>query len=389
MTGRIHHIAHNVTTYYRENRFTVWFFIVLWLSLSLITSNKDILYFSLVEDYDVTMPVLYLRGFLIWTLAACFVPLIILVARRFPVYDIKHRPVNILFHLIGSIAFLGVLALLFNIIFQLTLWQDRPFAETWLWVLQWYNLGAPVTYWFIIGGLFLHNHSRQYNNHHRRAIALQAELKEIQLRLLQMQLRPHFLFNALNTVSALLFEDRQAAAEILKKIKHYLELTLKETDRTEITLTEELFYTSLYLDIEKERYSDRLHTELHTDAGIKNAMVPNMLLQPLAENAIRHGIAREKNPGMLMISARRADNQNNLLLEIEDSGKGFEAAAHTKQSGLGIKNTLERLEKLTNGLFRFEIGQSQLGGCKISVEIPLKFPAHSAKISSPREPVIL
>lgn len=368
MKTRIKHSIARAAGFYRANTFTVWFFLISWFALSVISSHKDVLYFSVNEEYSAEPWRVYAQGFLLWTIAACFAPLVFKLAQLFSVHIKKNRRRNLFLHLIFSICFLFVLTPVFSLIFYLMFPQGYAFTAHFSWNIYWYSFGIPVVYWFMIGSLFLRQNILLYNERRQKAVALRSELKEIQLKVLQAQLRPHFLFNALNTVSALIFEDHKAAVGMLKKIRRYLELSMKETDKTAITLGEELYYTKLYLEIEKERYSDRLQVRQQIEPDIKQALVPNMLLQPLVENAVRHGIAREKGAGKLLVRAKRKENR--LLLEVEDSGKGFDEFEVVRKEGLGIKNTIERLQKLYPGEYTFDISDSPLGGAKVSVVIP-------------------
>lgn len=365
--------------FYSANKFAVWFFSVLWLSLSLITSHKDILYFSIQDEYTVEIWVLYFRGFLLWTLAACFVPLILKLAHRFPVYEIKNQWRNLLFHLIFSICFLFALGFVFTLIFYFFFWSENSFGEALLWVMSWYSLGAPVAYWFIIGGLLWKQNLHLYNERRERSLALQSELKKIQLKVLQVQLRPHFLFNALNTVSSLIYDDYQVAARTVRKIRKYLEMAMRESSKTEISLQEELKFTNLYIDIEKERFSDHLQVVHDIAPEILDALVPAMILQPLVENAIQHGISKKKGPGKLRVRAFKSENF--IILGVEDSGMGLDAIGALKSDGLGIKNSIERLEKLYDDNYEFQIGHSDLGGCKVMFRIPLNIPVQKAELS--------
>lgn len=377
----LQHITDRISAFYKANKFAVWFFLLSWLTLSFVTVHKDVLYFSINDEESADIGLLYFRGFFLWTLAACFTPLILKLARLFPIDKKKHRKRNILLHLFFSICFLFVLTIIFAPVFNFMLPEEDSFEGHLLWTMYWYSLGMPVAYWFITGSFLLKQNAHLYDKRHRKAAALQSELKKIQLNVLQMQLRPHFLFNALNTVNALIFENNKAAENTLKKIRSYLSLSFTGTDKQEIPLGQELYFTGLYLDIEKERYSDRLRIEQQIEPGTEKALVPNMLLQPLAENAVRHGIAPQKGPGTLLIRARQKNDT--LFLSIEDSGKGMDTTERIPEEGLGIKNTIERLDKLYNGNFRFEIDYSDLGGCKVSVQIPLKMKADTAKSEDP------
>lgn len=357
--------------YYKNNKFVVWFCFMSWLFLSLITSQKTQLYILHNDDLSFHYTFAYFRGFLTWTLIAGFIPLILKLARFFPLEGKNFRK-NVLSHLFFSICMLFPTALVYTAVLHNLYPAGGTFGEEFLAGLMWLSLISPIAYWFVIGGVYLKKNSTHYHQRRRKAVALQSELKEIQLKVLQAQLRPHFLFNALNTVSALIFEDHKAAVNILEKIRRYLELSMEETDKLAIPLREELYFTNLYLDIERERYSDRLQVEQDIDPSAQAALVPNMLLQPLIENAVRHGIARETGPGKVVLRGR-CENSH-LLLEVEDSGKGFDNVGLVKKEGLGIKNTIERLQKLYDEDYSFDIGRSSQGGAKVAVRIPFQVP---------------
>lgn len=359
------------TAYYRNNKLVVWFCFLSWLFLSLITSQKTQLYILQNDDLSFHYTFAYFRGFLTWTLIACFVPLILKPARLLPLEG-KYFRRNIMAHLFFSICMLFPMTLIFTLILHNIYPTGGTFRQDFLAGLMWLSLIVPIAYWFVIGGVYLRKNSILYHKRRRQTVALQSELKEIQLKVLQAQLRPHFLFNALNTVSALTFEDTKTAVNVLEKIRRYLELSMEETNKLVIPLHEELYFTNLYLDIEKERYSDRLWVEEDIDPAVETALVPNMILQPLIENAVRHGIARKIGPGKLLIRGRFENSH--LLIEVEDSGKGFEPVGLVKKEGLGIKNTIERLQKLYNEDYSFDIGRSTTGGAKVTVRIPFRGP---------------
>lgn len=370
MRPHVKHIIQHLKALFSENKSFLLFLFVLWLVLGFITFIKDMLFYSLDSDIYVDTDAILVRGFLIWTLALCYVPLIQYLSNKFPIDQRQKVWLHVPLHVIFSFLFLFVLAISFNLVFGLFYWSGVSFTQSMLWVLHWNNLGAPVAYWFILGGLVLMKNSSLYHQKRKRAIALQTELKQMQLNVLQMQLRPHFLFNALHTVSALIYEDQGAASAMLKKIHRYLKISLKETDKTEITLREELYFTMLYLDIEKERYSDRLHIERHIEPGIEVVLVPNMILQPLVENAVRHGISKKSGQGTLIIRALKMEGFT--VLEIEDSGNGLDSPELFNTGGLGINNTVKRLQKIYPKNYDFTIDRSPLGGCRVRIQIPLR-----------------
>src|SRR5262249_28489116 len=146
----------------------------------------------------------------------------------------------------------------------------------------------------------------------------QLQVTEAQLQALKMQLHPHFLFNTLNSISALLDEDVDAADQMLARLGDFLRLTLENSGAQRVTLQEELEFLRCYLEIERVRFEDRLTINMHIDPEALDARVPNLILQPIVENAIRHGIVSRIAPGQIDISAKRL--RDTLQLQVRDNG---------------------------------------------------------------------
>jgi sensor histidine kinase YesM len=210
---------------------------------------------------------------------------------------------------------------------------------------------------------------RRYREEELRAVDLKAQLVNAQLNTLRTQLHPHFLFNTLNAVSALMQEDVEAAEKMLMRLSDMLRMSLRSLSRQKVPLQEELEFVKIYLEIEKVRFSDRLHVDLQVDEAVTGAAVPYMLLQPLVENAIRHGITPKRDGGTVRIAARR--NGGRLFLEISDDGVGLQShGGRNDGSGMGLANTRERLGMLYGDVCSFSIGSSEKG---VSVKIELPF----------------
>jgi signal transduction histidine kinase len=212
-----------------------------------------------------------------------------------------------------------------------------------------------------------------YHDSRERAVRpaqLETRLAEAQLRMLQHQLHPHFLFNTLHAISALMHRDVRAADRMLAQLSDLLRLTLNSVTRPEIRLNEELEFIEKYVQIEQVRLGDRLTVEWHVDAEVLDAAVPALVLQPLVENAIKHGIAPIAGPGRVAIGAGREADR--LIMTVTDTGPG--PSEHTLaelSTGIGVANTRARLTHQFGTHFRFEFRKLP-DGFMVLVSIPFR-----------------
>jgi two-component system LytT family sensor kinase len=198
-----------------------------------------------------------------------------------------------------------------------------------------------MTYWTIVGLSHAVLYYRESRDRALRSSQLETRLVEAQLRALQQQLHPHFLFNTLHAISALMHRDVEAADRTLMRLSDLLRLTLEHIGHQEITLKAELEFLSKYLQIEQTRFADRLVVRFDVPAETLDTIVPNLILQPLVENAIKHGVARKAGPGHIDISARREGDK--LLMEVRDDGVGLSEDSLTAlQKGIGVSTTRAR-----------------------------------------------
>ena len=212
---------------------------------------------------------------------------------------------------------------------------------------------------------------RKFREREVRAAKLAAQLAEAQMKVLKMQLDPHFLFNTLHAVSSLLQEDVAAAEKTVSQLTQLLRLSLESGNEQEVTLRREMDFLSGYLNIQKTRFRDRLNVHIEVDPGILDAMVPNMILQPLVENAVKHGIASRTTPGLLEIRAEHRDQH--LFLEVTDDGPNARAGSPDWPSrGRGISNTLARLQQLYGSAQHFSLQRPEAGGTSVRLEIPFR-----------------
>lgn len=231
-----------------------------------------------------------------------------------------------------------------------------------------------LIYWIVTGIWHLRIIYQQYLERERESARfalersqLETQLANAQLEALKMQLHPHFLFNTLNSISVLMREgDAKAANRMLVRLSELLRVALKSGSAQEVSLKEELEFLRGYLEIEQIRFQDRLQVDFEVEKETLEARVPNLILQPLVENAIKHGIASLETNGKIRIETRR---QNGFIeLAVSDNGAGFNESAN--DGGIGLKNIQERLERLYGENQRFEISPKPEGGLQVKIKIP-------------------
>ncbi len=201
------------------------------------------------------------------------------------------------------------------------------------------------------------------------ASQLQTRLTQAQLQNLRLQLQPHFLFNALNTISAAMYEDVRAADEMISRLGEFLRLTVSSSPAQEVRLSEELHFLELYLDIMRARFEDKLLVRMDIESGLDNALVPQLILQPLIENSIRHGVEPLTGRVHIDVAARRSES--GLHLEVRDHGVGIhEAKGALLTRGIGLSNTADRLDRLYGPEHQLDFANASGGGLVVSVAIP-------------------
>ncbi|HET6892750.1 MAG TPA: histidine kinase [Pyrinomonadaceae bacterium] len=226
-----------------------------------------------------------------------------------------------------------------------------------------YMLIALISYAF--------SYYRRFREGQLRTLQLEAQLSQAQLQALKMQLHPHFLFNTLHSISALLNKDPESARKMITRLGDFLRLTLENSGSQEVTLQQEMEFLSCYLEIERIRFQDRLMTRIDVAQQALDAKVPNLLLQPIVENAIRHGIAPRSTPGLIEIEAKQRNGT--LRIQVRDNGPGLpthRTSENLLKRGLGLANTETRLERLYGSEHLFDLSNKPDGGLVVTMEIP-------------------
>lgn len=226
-----------------------------------------------------------------------------------------------------------------------------------------------IVYVIFVSLVTLFDHYRASRDRDVRVAQLESELNSLRLATLESQLQPHFLFNALNTVSSVMYEDLAAADSMLASLADLLRRALRPTAQPEVPLCDELETLDLYLTIMRARFADRLVVDVDVAADVRTAGVPPLLLQPLVENAFQHG---DPGPGVQPIVALRAWRSNGqLLLEVKDNGPGISGRPEDAiGKGIGLGNTARRLEHLYGADHQFVLSNRPHGGLSVSVQIP-------------------
>jgi two-component system, LytTR family, sensor histidine kinase AlgZ len=220
----------------------------------------------------------------------------------------------------------------------------------------------------------LHHYDALQQSRRREAEAM-AQAREAELRALQYQLQPHFLFNTLNSISALVAAGRGSdASRMIARLGDLLRATLERSEQREVTLAEELSLTEHYLDIEKARLGPRLQVSLRIGPGLLQARVPPLLLQPLVENAIRHGVALRTEGGAVRLAIWA--EQDALLIELHNDGIPAPADNRVHRStAIGLANVRRRLQTLYPGHQKVEFALNAQGGCEVRLTLPLRLAA--------------
>jgi signal transduction histidine kinase len=342
-------------------------------ALGVLTGLQAYNYVALVEPNRQPFAVLLALNLTYWYSWAALVPGILWMARRYRVGRLTWRRAAA-FHLLGVLAFTAAHVALATSARGLILTQftDRPF-DWWIYFRDRFFLNFDwemMTYWALVGVSHAVDYHRESQDRELAAAQLQTQLAEAQLEALQRQLHPHFLFNTLNTISALMHRDVQAADEMLVRLSDLLRLTLDRVGTQQVPLHDEISFLEKYLEIERTRFGDRLTIRVDVEPDALDAPVPNLVLQPIVENALRHGIAPRVAGGHVDVTASVVGPR--LRLTVRDNGVGLSTdRLHLLDTGVGLSNTRSRLENLYGADHRFQFDTPADGGLLVTIEIPL------------------
>ncbi len=343
-----------------------------WLILLLFWTLVGLIYSSQLRFFDSVRGSSYSWGHYIaealadWYTWAVLTPLILRLAKRYPFTQRRWSWV-ILLHLPASLLIAAAQLFIQAAADQIFIHQQYSLAAITgqlpqLFTRKYYF--CVLVYWAIV---FVHQSIAYYQQQQLQAAQLETRLAQAQLQALKMQLHPHFLFNTLHAISTLVHEDPKAADQMIARLSELLRLTLANQNRQEVALAQELEFLHTYLEIERLRFQDRLTVKLNIAPETLDARVPNLILQPLVENSIRHGIAARRGAGWIEIGAAR--HNGTLDLHVRDNGAGLPTSG-TFQEGVGLANTRARLAQLYGDRHHFEMANRVTGGLEVRLKIP-------------------
>ncbi|HKQ53373.1 MAG TPA: histidine kinase [Pyrinomonadaceae bacterium] len=349
--------------------------VAVWLVLSLVSASQ-----RYADSVQTSSPanflVLLFWSLVVWSYWALATPLVFRLGEIIPLRKkrlvsatLTHFALALLFGLLHT-AFVSLLAVLFS--------TPRPGVQT-SWLVE-FGRGVRVflyveliLYWAILGAGIARDSYRKYLDREMRSRELETQLGLARLEALRMQIHPHFLFNALNTVAMLVRNNEGSqAVEMVAGLGELLRSSLADHPQQEVPLAAELSFVRRYLAIEEFRFPDRLRVEVDVPEELLQAQVPNLILQPLVENAIRHGVAKSSSPGLVRISARRANGW--LELSVEDDGPGLPAGwlMDASGGGIGLRNVRSRMEQLYGVRQEFSIQNVEPQGAAARLRIPFR-----------------
>jgi two-component system LytT family sensor kinase len=328
---------------------------------------------------------LNLVQFYLWAILS---PLLFRFSRRFP---IEFRPLNfrnLLLYFPAVISFAGV----HQTIHLAVLWSITPrWRQRFPALIDCYRSYFGFGFYndLIIASLIvIAVHALLYYQNFRASELAQSSLKtqlaQSQLKALKMQLHPHFLFNTLHSISSLVLEDPPKANSMIARLGDFLRLTLDNSDQQLVSLKQETEFLRCYLEIEQVRFGDRLTVAFELEPQTLSAQVPHLILQPVVENAVQHGIAPRATRGHITIEARRLNSL--LRLEVRDNGPGITSnGISLGMKGVGLSNVRARLDQIYGSDFRFELMNSRDGGLAVVMEIPFQREANFSMGDSKHE----
>ena len=307
-----------------------------------------------------------------WLLYAVLTPAVFRISRRFPLQR-ERLAARIALHIACALGMCVAWATLgqflrlaiFHTSVDFTVTEFARALEGWIFTTLPFGTGV---YFALVGIEHALAYLSQAREREAQAVRLTAQLAEARLGALRMQLNPHFLFNSLNAITVLLRDGNTAAASrMLELLSDVLRRVLRAESSHETPLSTELDFLERYLAIEQVRFSDRLHPRIAVEAALRRAVVPQLILQPLVENALRHGIARRADAGLLEVAARR--DGDTLILTVRNDGPGL-GPAGPASAGVGLANTRARLAALYGDRASLEIANAAGGGVVATVRLP-------------------
>jgi two-component system, LytTR family, sensor kinase len=355
-------------------RSTRWSWIAaIWLAGGLFDASQTVLIMHAEGRHPPWLPLFgtELVSWLPWALAT---PLIIRLARRYPVVrrvSVRTAGVHLAaFAVVSAVAetWSTVLQMFFNP-FGNRKWPT--FVDTWTTTFIFQVLTFLIAYALILTVTYVVDARESMARQVTETARLNEELSKAQLASLRRQMEPHFMYNTLNSIAGLVRDHRNdAAVSMIVGLSEFLRRSSEDSHRSQVSLQEEVEYLQRYLDIQKVRFGERLQVSVDIPAELLNAQVPNLLLQPLVENAIKHGIARRVAGGMVRVAG--TCHNGSLSLRVYNDGPSLPADWEATQTGVGIGNLRTRLRILHGAESALQLKRADPGGVEVVVTLPFR-----------------
>jgi signal transduction histidine kinase len=306
----------------------------------------------------------------IWVFWMCAAVPIVMLARAVPLDGrrvVGPTIIHLLFTITIATLFVGFRTLWYQAFNPYPL-QVLPVSR-WFWQISRDSfIDGLVLYWAILGVYYAYASYARVRQRDLEASLMRARLAEANLQALKMQIRPHFLFNSLNTASAILEQDPRTARRVLGRLGELLRASLQTEARDEITLSQEVEVLRGFLEIEQARFGPRLEVEFRLSADTLNAAVPSFVLQPLVENAVHHGVANKRGVGHLVVESVRRGHS--LELRVRDDGPGLPQGTLVER--IGLSNTRGRMRELYGAEQELALRSRPEGGLEVTLSLPFR-----------------
>ena len=310
-------------------------------------------------------------------LCGVLMPLVLWLSRRWPI-DSRTWKRSLLVHAAASLFLTGMGVFIEATIGWLPHSSQWAFSAALRHYFTWHTQISLLTYWALLGAIHVYRMYDRARAGELDAAQLEAQLAEAQLTALRTQLQPHFLFNTLQAATMLIYDDPEGAEEILLSLSELLRISLQALQQQEVPLGSEIEFLKHYAAIQQRRFGDRLRFEFQIEKDAEACAVPSLLLQPLVENAVRHGIGVRKEPDLVSVRAFSADGR--VHIEIKNRSSVLDGPLEDLVSrGVGLSNTIARLERLYGFEQSFVMRNLPTQGVAVSLSIPLRILAQGVE----------
>lgn len=352
-----------------------WFWIAsIWFGIGLFDATQTVLSMHSQGMHHAWVS-LFVTIALGWLPLALSTPLVLLLGQKYPPLQLRPFSTWVVHLAACGVICLGAAAWTAGLEELLNPWVNSsgpgPFVN--LWLYKSYNglLSYLVLYASILAIHYVLESRERLARQQTETARLNEQLSKAQLNALRRQIEPHFLFNTLNGIAGLVREGKnEAAVSMIAALSDFLRRVVQDSSRQEVPLEEEMEFVLRYLDIQKMRLAERLHLSVNVPKELFPARVPSLILQPMVENAIQHGIAKRVQGGSIRITASRSNGM--LTLNVYNDGPKMAPEGERTHSGIGISNVRDRLQALYGDAFELSMRNQDSGGVEVSVSVPFR-----------------